>query len=134
MANEAVIVELLGNGGDPISLTVADGVTIPKGTLLQLTDPRTASASSAQGQKFIGVSAMEKLANDGSTEISAYTNGIFDLKDSGSGVTAGNNVKLGGANTITTADEAGAQDSSEFVGQAMETASASEVIEVRILK
>ena len=36
MANEAVTIELLGNGGDPIRYTVADANAIPKGTLMYL--------------------------------------------------------------------------------------------------
>lgn len=134
MANEAVIVQLLGNGGDPIEVTVADGTAIAKGTLLKIADPRTASATSADGDKFIGIAAAEKVANDGSTTLAVYTHGIFDLKDSGAGITVGTYVKVNGANVIATADEAGAQGDSEVVGLALETAGAAEVIEVLIRK
>ena len=134
MANEAIIVQLLGNGGDPIEVTVADGAGIVKGTLMKIADPRTGSATSADGDKFIGIAAAEKVANDGSTTLSVYTHGIFDLKDSGAGITAGTYVKMNGANLIATADEAGAQDLSEIVGLALETAGAAEVIEVLIRK
>jgi len=134
MANEAVIIELLGNKGDPISVTVADGVDIAKGTLMKIADPRTGSATSADGDAFIGIAAAAKVADDGSTNLAVYTNGIFDIKDSGSGITAGQTVKIDGANLIATADEAGAQDSAQIVGIALETAANSEVIEVRINK
>lgn len=135
MANEAEIIELLGNAGDPIRFTCADGTGIEKGSLLQLSsDPRTVTKTSADGETFVGVAAMEKVANDGSTEISVYTNGIFDIKDSGLGITVGEIVKVDGANLIATADEAGAQANAEVVGQAYETAANGEVIAVRILK
>lgn len=135
MANEAVIIELLGNQGDPVRYTVADGVGIEKGTLMYLSaDPRTAAASSAEGQPFVGIAAHEKVASDGSTSISVYTNGIFDLKDSGSGVTLGDMVKLGGANLIATADEAGANAEQEIVGMCLETASGSEIVQVKVRK
>lgn len=134
MANEAVIIELLGNGGDPIDVTVADGTGIEKGTLMQISDPRTGTATSGNGDKFIGIAAVEKVANDGQTNIPVYTHGIFDLKDSGAGITAGTMVKVNGANLIATADEAGAQDASEIVGLALETAAANEVIEVLVRK
>ena len=135
MANEAVIIELLGNGGDPIRYTVADAGAIPKGTLMQLSsDPRTMTISSAEGEIFVGIAASEKVANDGQTELAVYTNGIFDLKDSSSGMTLGDICKLGGANLIATADEAGALANQEVVGQVLETASASEVVAVRVLK
>ena len=133
MANEAVIIELLGNGGDPIRFTVADGATIEKGTLLKLADPRTASASSSDGDICVGIAAAEKVANDGSTTLAAYTNGIFDLTDSGSGISVGLPVTIGGANLIKAA-AAGEAETGDIFGYALETASASEVIAVRVLK
>ena len=71
---------------------------------------------------------------DGTTSLAVYTNGIFDLTDAGAGITLGNMVKLDGANAIAAADEAGAQGAAEVVGQALEAATGSEVIMVRILK
>lgn len=134
MANEAVIIELLGNGGDPIRYTVADGTGIAKGTLMYLSGDRTISAHSGQGQDFVGIAAAEKVADDGSTTLAVYTNGIFDLTDDGSGMSLGDMAKLGGtANKIATADEAGAQCAPEYVGKVLETASASEVVAVRVL-
>lgn len=135
MANEAVIIELLGNGGDPVRYTVADGTGIAKGTLMYLSaDPRTIAASSGDGQIFVGVAAAEKVASDGSTTLAVYTNGIFDIKDSGAGMTLGDACKLNGANLVATADEAGAQNTQEIVGTVLETAAANEVVAVRILK
>lgn len=131
MANEAVIVELLGNQGNPVSFTVADGNTIEKGTLLELSDPRTAAANDGSGDVFAGIAAAEKVANDGSTNLAAYTYGIFDLKDSGSGITVGQLVSTGGANTIKTATEAEIA-AGKAIGKALETAEANEVIEVLV--
>jgi hypothetical protein len=127
MANEAVIITLLGIGGDPINVTVANGAGITKGTLLKIADPITASATSADNDAFIGIAAAEKVANDGSTTLAVYTNGIFDLKDSGSGCTVGTAVAVMGANLIGTAIAADLLNGS-IVGKALETASASEVI------
>ena len=132
MANEAVIIELLGNGGDPIRYTVADGTNIPKGSLMQLSGDRTASKTSAVNQKFVGIAAAEKVANDGSTNLAVYTNGLFDLTDSGSAITRGYMVKVGGANTIADAGD-GDLELGRIVGKALETASADEVIAVRVL-
>ena len=133
MANEAVIIELLGNEGDPIQVTVADGVTIEKGTILQLTDPRTGSASSADGEVSIGIAAQEKEANDGATTLAVYTNGIFDLLDSGAGITVGTPVTIGGVNTIKAA-AAGEAETGDILGYALETASAAESIAVRVMR
>ena len=131
MANEAVIIELLGNGGDPVRFTVADGSGIEKGVLLKLTDPRTAIASSADNDPFCGIAAAEKVASDGSVTLAAYTKGIFDLKDSGSGITVGATVNVGGANLVIASAAADLLTGS-VVGRALETASAADVIAVAV--
>lgn len=130
MANEAVIIELLGSGGDPVRYTVADGTGIAKGALLKISDPRTAAATAADNDAFAGIAAAEKVASDGALTLAAYTHGIFDLKDSGSGVTAGERVSIKGANTI--AKVAAADLLFADVGIALETASASEVVAVLV--
>lgn len=129
MANEAV---LIYETAPPLPFTCANGAGIEKGTVLQLTDPATASASSADGEKFLGVAAEEKIANDGKTKISVYLEGVFRMKDSGAGVTAGDILKINGANLVATADEAGAQCAGEYVGKALETAAASETLLVLV--
>ena len=135
MAAEAVIIELLGNGGDVVRFTVDNAVAVPKGTLMYLSaDPRTIAATAADGNIFVGVAAEEKVANDGKTSLGVYTHGIFDMKDSGAGMTLGDIAKINGANLIATADEAGAQGVKEEVGIVLETAAASEVVAVLINK
>lgn len=135
MANEAVIITLLGNGGDPNDIVVADGAAITKGTLMYLSgDGNVCSASSAQGQIFMGILTHDKVADDGQTHMSVYTHCIADLKDSSAGMTLGDTCKLGGANLVATADEAGAQATKEEVGLVLETAAASEVVAVKIRK
>lgn len=133
MANEAVIIELLGNAGDPVQYTCADANTIEKGTLLFFTDPRTVSGSSSSGGAFAGIAAAEKVASDGATRIAVYTNGIFDLTSSaGATITAGQWVSLSGQNLVKTATEAELA-AGGGVGKALETASASEVIAVKVM-
>jgi hypothetical protein len=132
MANEAVIIELMGQPkGKPLRFTVADGAGIEKGTICKMTDPRTAVVSSADNDVFAGIASTEKVASDGSVTLGLYTCGIFDLKDSGSGITAGAVVNIGGANLVIAS---GAADllTGSVVGKAMETASAAEVIAVAV--
>lgn len=129
MANEAV---LIIETAPPLPFTCADGAGIEKGTLLKITDPNTVAATSADGDKFIGVAAEEKIANDGNTKIAVYTEGVFRMKDSGAGVTAGTMLKVNGANLVATADEAGAQGQSEVVGLALETAAANDTLLVMV--
>ena len=130
MANEAVIIELLGDGGVPVRYTVADGTTIEKGTLLKITDPRTAAATSADNDAFAGIAAAEKVASDGAVTIAAYTHGIFDLKATSAAITAGERVSIGGTNLVSKV--AAADLLFADVGIALETASADEVIAVLV--
>ena len=96
----ATIIELLGEPrGCPIRYTCAEATTIPKGTILKLTTPRLVAASSADNDKFAGIAAMEKVGGDGSTEITAYTRGIFGLSCKAA-ITAGERVSIKDAQKI----------------------------------
>lgn len=128
MANEAVCIE---TPTEFRRYTVADGTGIVKGTLLKLSDPNTAAATSADNDPFAGIAWEEKTASDGITEITAAVNGIWDLKDSGAGITAGAVVNIGGANLIVASAAADLLTGS-VVGKALETAGASEVIRVAV--
>lgn len=100
MADEAVIIELLGDQGSPIRWTVADAANIAKGALLKINDDRTATATSADNDPFGGVAAADKLINDGSTTLAALTHGIFEMRAGAATIEAGERVKVGGANRI----------------------------------
>lgn len=139
MANEAVIIELLGNGGDVLQYTVGDASAVEKGAILWFSDPRTLSGSSiatAALQPIAGIASAEKVASDGSTRLGVYTNGVFDLKcDSVVTINAGDYVTLTGQNLITNISAAGGNSylsGARVLGYALETASASEVIAVRV--
>jgi len=134
MANEAVIIEL-PESETPIYYTCADGTNISRMTLLKLTDPRTASASTAKGDYFAGIAYADKVANDGSTRIGAYVRGIFDLTANDT-ITAGQLVVLSGANLIcaATPTSLSGQNLGLAVGKALESSAAgtSEAIAVAI--
>jgi hypothetical protein len=134
MAAEAVIIELF-NGGRPIRYTCADGATIEKGTLARLTDPRTVVAHSAVDQPIAGIVAQEKVALDGATTVSVYTDGIFDLTAAAAGVTAlgARCAGSGTANMITAADANDLLQSSD-VGMCLEAHANDEVAAVRVNK
>lgn len=133
MANEAVIIELLGNQGDPIWYTCADGTGIEKGTVLELEDPRTAKKVSGAGVVIAGIAAAEKVASDGNTKIAAYTNCIVDLKCAAGGTaTLGSMVRSAGSdNTITVATTLD-NETGKAIGKALETGSNNESIQVRV--
>ena len=134
MANEATIVELQA-GMNATDFTVSDGTGISKGCLLQLTDPRTASASSTSGEVFGGIAAAEKEASDGAVNLAAHQTGIFDLTATeGPAIAVGQRVVLSGANLIKPVGDAGEFSAGHIVGTALEATAAgvTEVIEVDI--
>lgn len=124
MADEAI---LRNKFSEAVDFTCADGTGIEKGTLLTLTDPRTVAIAGANNP-VIGIAAREKVANDGRTQIAVYIDGIFDMTDSGAGVTVGHSVAAAGANKVKAA--VAADVASETVGTALETAGAGEVFQV----
>jgi len=123
MANEAVLVL---KQEEPIDFIVADGAGIEKGTLLTLTDPRTAVASSASGAMCAGIAHREKIADDGRTRLAVIRKGIFRMTASGviaigapvmSGINNNEIVVATGVNgaaVIGTALEAAAADGEEI--------------------
>lgn len=134
MANEAILRDFLEN---PVDFTVADGTGIEKGALLQLTDPRTASAVTAIRQPLAGIAAVEKVASDGSTRLSVYRKGVFDMVASGALIVAGNPVMAAGDTAAVNANKViiavGASLSGAAVlGYALESAADGEVFQVLV--
>jgi len=106
MASEAVIIELLGNAGNPVRFTVADGTAVPKGTIMKITDPRSAVPSAANGDPFAGIASTEKVASDGSTTLALYTCGIFDMSAGDAESNDGLRMHIFGANILEECDAA----------------------------
>ena len=138
MANEAVTIELLGEGnkGRVVRGTVTNGNNISGGTLMHWTDPRTLSGANQTNKPFAGIAAADKVANDGSTTLGVYTQGIFDIltvttAGTEGAIDAGDLVVMSGANIVraaTTNDISGGL----IVGKALETATTAETIAVLI--
>jgi hypothetical protein len=127
MTGEAILRDDLGE--NPIDFTVADGATIPKGTLLKLTDPRTAIASSGAGDMIAGIAAIEKLASDGQTRISVWRKGVFDMLADGT-IAIGGAVMADGTDNqvIASTGVTGAAQ----IGYALEAAVDGEVFQVLV--
>jgi len=138
MANEAIIVELLGNegSGDPIRYTCADGTGIAKGALMVLTTPRTVITHAAHDTPFVGIAAAEKVASDGQTSIPVYTNGIFQLvcKTGGTPCTIGDDVSLSSEVNAVELYDTLDNEKGYNVGKAMEDIAAAATGMVRIHK
>ena len=140
MANEAVIIELLGDGGEPTRFTVANAENVSAGSLMHLMDPRTVTKTQtdygkAPNEFFAGVAAADKEAGDGATSLTVYTRGIFDVTSSGDlAISAGNLVVISGANLVAAADDQTTINSGRIVGKALEDVAtgATEVFTVAI--
>lgn len=131
MANEAVCIETPKRFA---RYTVADGAGIAIGTLMYLSaDPYTIAASSAADQSFAGIAWEEKTASNGITAITVALDGVWDIKDSGAGMTLGTLCALGGANLAVTADATDILNGA-LIGYVEETAGAAEVVRVRLTK
>lgn len=134
MANEVTIVELLGNGGDPIEYTCLDNTAIAKGTVMELEDARTVKKVSAGDKPLAGIAAHEKVADDGSTTISVYTNCIIRATAELTGATVGhqqvandNTNMLGDFDTLD-------NETGDVIGYALETAASGATYLVRVKK
>ena len=138
MTNEAVIIELLGhNPGCPIQYTIADNTTgndTAKGTLMELSGDRIVQASTTANAGFVGVTTMEKVGGDGSTTITVWTNGIFDMKsDAGTDLRGASMAISATENIIETGVDADMVNGS-LVGYYLEDGTANGVEAVRVLK
>ena len=129
MANESTQVEGPYEAHD---FTVADGASIPIGTLCQLTDPRTCSLSSG-ADVFAGVAATEKVASNGVTNLGLWTTGTFVMTAvAGATIAIGDLVSLSGANLIKLAT-AGEVVLGQIVGKAMEAIASTTTGEVKLV-
>ena len=134
MANELIVTDLLGNGGDPIEYTCAEATAIPKGTVMELTDPRTVKKVSAADKPLVGISAAEFKGGEGLTTISVITNCIAKAVCESEGATVGH-MQVANDNTNMLADyDTLDNETGDVIGYALETATSGETYLVRIKK
>lgn len=135
MSNEAIIVELLGNKGDPIRYTIVDATAVPKGTIMELVSPRTVQKVSNHDVPVVGILAEEKVLSDGQTSVAVYTNGIFQFKCATVQCEIGDGVKsiAAGDGTVELADTTEIEKGWS-IGYALETIGTGSTGMVRVLK
>jgi len=131
MANEFTKVELYGanNDGTPRRYKIADATSVSQGATLALSDPRTVVATSKSTIINAGVAAEDHGANLGVTDISVWTDGIFEAVASDA-ITVGSPITFVESNKIQAARNAASGAS--IAGYALETAAAGETINVRV--
>lgn len=101
MANEAVIIELLGTDpGRPIRYTCGNISALAPGCLMKIANERTTAATSADNDAFAGILFGEYLSTE--TNCTVYTHGIFDLTNTNdAAVAAGCRVSIKAANSVS---------------------------------
>lgn len=114
----------------PSSMTCADGTGIEKGTLLKLTDPNTASASTGHVDEIAGVAAGEKIASDGITAVAVYKGGEFKATASGS-ISIGDDLVTSGGGAPNVLESAGTGDT-KIVGESMEAVTTGQTFRYRL--
>ncbi len=118
----ASITTLLGNQGDPVEYTVADGIAVPKGTLMKISaSPQTAAAASADGDFFAGIAAVEKKISDGIVKLSLITHCIAEITAGTGATTFGQPQKISAANAVIDADDDTVAKAGEVVALSLET-------------
>jgi len=132
MAREVTKVELTNSTGFPRSYTCASNVAITKGTVLALSDPRTAAANTTSKAACAGFASMEKANDDYATTITAWTDGVFKVYASGV-ITAGDELILSNPDNYVASHLDNAQTSDAFViGYSLETAATGETFQMRL--
>lgn len=131
MSDEAVCIETPSRFGRFI---IAAGAVLPFGTVVKLSADNTVIASDSADDPIEGIVwERASTATSTHTEITVALDGVWDMKDSGAGVTRGIAVAIGGANLIITADSADFVSGS-FIGYPEETVGASGTVRVRWTK
>ena len=135
MANEWTVVERFGanNDGQQVRFTIADGASVSKGTLMELTDPFTATAGGATGipTPYAGVAAEEHIANKGITSISLWTQGVFNVKASGA-IVIGSFVSGAENNNVTASSGLIVASGANVIGWAREAPGDGDNFNVRL--
>ena len=97
MTNEAVQKQRIS---DPINFPITE-VAVEKGTLMQFSGGDKTVKASSSTDVFAGIMRREKIAGDGRTQAALFFDGVWDLRAGGNTtITAGELVKLSGANLI----------------------------------
>jgi hypothetical protein len=95
MTNEQAV--LVVETHPPINFKCLDAGALPKGTPVKLSNDMTVALAEGDRDLFAGITAVEKIANDGVTSVGVYRNGIFKVR-LGASVTIGQTVTTSAAN------------------------------------
>ena len=133
MADEAVLLIELAK---PIPFTVADGLGMEKGSLVDMQDPMTCAniIAGSKGQILGGFIAGEKIASDGKITAGIYREGIFKVTGSGN-ITAGDpltNADCATAGTPVNRVEKAATNTESILGTALESSTDGQTLKMEV--
>jgi hypothetical protein len=123
MANELTLVY---ETSLPVAFLCADAGAIEKGSLVKLSDPNTVAITAGDNDIIAGVTAEEKIANDGKTKIPVYRTGVFKGTAGTAGVTVGVAIVTDSATSAANKLADAAVNEENIVGISRETATAGE--------
>jgi len=132
MVYEWTKVELYGanNDGGARRYAIAADAACSKGSLLYLTEERIASFAALGSAPVAGVAALEKTSGDGETNITCWTDGVFNVRTS-LAIVAGDWLKPD-THTKNCVTPYTLVSSGAYLGRALQTGGASTDINVRL--
>ena len=110
----------------------AEATNIPKGTLMKLSGTNLVIASSADGDKFGGITIEEFTGGEGLSTVSCGMDGVAQMTTTAAAIAVGEIVMIGGANQVALAVEADLVLGS-IVGKAEEARTGTNSIRVRLI-
>ena len=105
-----------------VSFTCDNGTAIPKGTFVKIADPNTVSIAGTDDDPVIGITAEEKIASDGNTQIGVILRGIFKGTSGSAGVTVGAALVIDSSTGDDNEIKDAAANDNNILGRALETA------------
>ena len=133
MADEATIVTLLGNGGDPVEYTVSGAsASVVKGEVRELLDASTCQKVSGAGVPIAGIASSDMTSGEtATTKLSCLTHAVINLKTGGSGTaTLGSYVRSAGADNTVTVSTTLDNETGKSIGKSLETGGNAEQIDI----
>ena len=130
MTYEAVVIELLGNAGDPVEYTFPASGTCVKGDLMfheTTTTQEVKHLTPVGSAYFAGIASVDHTSGtNATTKLACWTHGVFDLTTgSNCTTTLGVPVSMSGQlNCVGVATVTSILDKAKIVGTALETTAA----------
>lgn len=124
MTNEVTVTTLLGNKGDPVEYTIAEGslgTNIPKGSVMNINSSPATITVGAADELVAGVLEVEHKGGTGVTKVSVLTHFVGEITAGTGATTFGQPQKLSGENLFIDADDDTIENKMEAACLSLET-------------